>query len=121
MDTDTDLFVQAFWTKCREVIRPELDLAAARIEGKGRRAGFATQEYEAEAAATDGAMPSLTLSLSDDGAARGTLEFTGDVAHQTVVVSSSGPEAGKLRGSHEVLELAEIDTPKVRAIIEGWL
>ena len=25
MDRDTDLFVQAFWVKCRDVIRPELD------------------------------------------------------------------------------------------------
>ena len=27
MDTDTDLFVQAFWVKCRDIIRPELDVA----------------------------------------------------------------------------------------------
>ena len=26
MDRDTDLFVQAFWVKCRDVIRPVLDL-----------------------------------------------------------------------------------------------
>ena len=25
MDRDTDLSVQAFWVKCRDVIRPELD------------------------------------------------------------------------------------------------
>ena len=25
MDRDTDLFVQAFWVKCRDVIRPELE------------------------------------------------------------------------------------------------
>ena len=29
MDQDTDLFVQAFWVKCREVIRPEIDARSA--------------------------------------------------------------------------------------------
>jgi hypothetical protein len=27
MDRDIDLLVQAFWAKCREVIRPEIDSA----------------------------------------------------------------------------------------------
>jgi len=36
MDRDTDLFVQAFWVKCRDVIRPELDLVVDELKGKGQ-------------------------------------------------------------------------------------
>ena len=32
MNRDTDLFVQAFWVKCRETIRPELDFTVDDID-----------------------------------------------------------------------------------------
>ena len=45
MDRDTDLFVQAFWVKCRETIRPELDYTVDDLKSEGHDAHVATQEY----------------------------------------------------------------------------
>ena len=45
MDHNTDLFVQAFWVKCREVIRPEIDAAIGDIRRAGHDANVSTQEY----------------------------------------------------------------------------
>jgi len=45
MDRDTDLFVQAFWVKCRETIRPELDFTVDDLKSEGHVAHVATQEY----------------------------------------------------------------------------
>ena len=45
MDRDTDLFVQAFWVKCRDVIRPELDRVVAELKSAGHDANVSTQEY----------------------------------------------------------------------------
>ena len=47
MDRDTDLFVQAFWVKCREVIRPEIDRSDRRLKSAGHDANVSTQEYSA--------------------------------------------------------------------------
>jgi hypothetical protein len=49
MDTDTDLFVQAFWVKCREVIRPEIDTAIGDMRSAGHDANVSTQEFSAVA------------------------------------------------------------------------
>ena len=117
MDPETDLFVQAFWVKCSEVIRPELDRAAAALAGAGRRVGVSSQEYEASEAATDGLMPSLTLSV--DGPRGPSLEFAGDVVRQTIVVS--GTRADGVKGSQEAFELAQIDAPRVKALVAGWI
>ena len=35
MDTEVDLFVQAFWVKCRETIRPEFDAAIETLRAAG--------------------------------------------------------------------------------------
>ena len=45
MNRDTDLFVQAFWVKCRETIRPELDFTVDDLKSEGHAAHVATQEY----------------------------------------------------------------------------
>jgi hypothetical protein len=44
MDRDTDLFVQAFWVKCRDVIRPELDRVVTELKSAGHDANVSTQE-----------------------------------------------------------------------------
>ena len=44
MDRDTDLFVQAFWVKCRETIRPELDFTVDDLKSEGHDAHVATQD-----------------------------------------------------------------------------
>src|SRR5690349_18528492 len=49
MDQDTDLFVQAFWVKCREVIRPEIDVAVDDLRRAGHNANVSTQEFSAVA------------------------------------------------------------------------
>ncbi len=61
MDTETDLFVQAFWVKCRDIIRPEFDEAVDALRGAGHEANVATLEFSpdeagnAERGAGDGA------------------------------------------------------------------
>jgi hypothetical protein len=119
MDRDVDLFVQAFWVKCREVIRPEIDLAIGDVRGAGHDGLVSTQEYSA---AADGlpahAGPSLTFALRPAGAGDGdvhpSLEFHGDVARQAVdVLSSDGHKAS--------YDIAVLGPAQVRAELEDWL
>lgn len=94
MDQDTSLFVQAFWVKCREVIRPEIDTAINDVRSAGHDGHVSTQECTT---AADGlpahAGPSLTLALrpanAHDGDAHRSLEFHGDIARQAVDILSS--------------------------------
>ncbi len=119
MDQDTSLFVQAFWVKCREVIRPEIDTAISDLRGAGHDGQVSTQEYTA---ANDGlpahAGPSLTLALrpagSSDGDAHPSLEFHGDVAQQAVdILASDGRKT-----SYDIANLGPI---QVRAELDDWL
>ena len=41
MDSDTDFFVQAFWVKCRDIIRPELDEGEEHVRGTHQPHGAA--------------------------------------------------------------------------------
>jgi hypothetical protein len=119
MDRDTDLFIQAFWVKCREVIRPEIDSAIAELRSAGHDAHVATQEYSAVADGlpTDGG-PSLTLAIrpagSPDDAVHPSLEFHGDVAGGAIDVMTS-------QGRKQSYEMADLGTAEVRAELDDWL
>jgi hypothetical protein len=119
MDRDTDLFVQAFWVKCREVIRPEIDIRIGELRGAGHDAQVSTQEFSAKADGlpTDGG-PSLTLSFRPADAANGEnhpwLEFHGDVARQAVDVIASD-------GRRQSYEIAALGPAEVKRDVEGWL
>ena len=118
MDVDTDLFVQAFWVKCREVIRPEIDLAIGELRGAGHEANVSTQEFSAKADSlpTDGG-PSLTLAIrpagAPDGAAHPSLEFHGDVARGAIDVIASD-------GRKQSYEIAELGPAEVKLQLDGW-
>jgi hypothetical protein len=110
MDTDRNLFVEAFWVKCREVIRPELDRVVDRLRGKGANAEISTQEIDDNAAASPG--PSLTLTASD-----AVLSFYGDVAAQTV---RAVPMANDRLYESLAYTLDQLDEGEVAAIVAAW-
>ena len=119
MDHDTDLFVQAFWVKCREVIRPEIDSAIGDIRRAGHDANVSTQEFSQVADRLPAHVgPSLTLALKPAGAAEGmthpTIEFHGDIAHETVDVVTS-------YGRKQSCEIAALGPAEVKAAIDQWL
>ena len=119
MDTNTDLFVQAFWVKCREVIRPEIDTAIGDMRSAGHDANVSTQEFSAVA---DGlpahAGPSLTLAVrkagAPDDAAHPSLEFHGDAARLAIDVLASD-------GRRQSYEIAALGPTEVKAELDGWL
>jgi hypothetical protein len=119
MDRDIDLFVQAFWVKCREVIRPEIDSAISDVRGAGHDGKVSTQEYTA---AADGlpahAGPSLTFALrpggTRDGDAHPSLEFHGDVARQGIDILTSD-------GYKTSYDIAVLGPAQVRAELEDWM
>lgn len=119
MDRNIDLFVQAFWVKCREVIRPEIDSAISDVRRAGHDGQVSTQEY---AAAADGlpahAGPSITFALrpadARDGEAHPSLEFHGDVARQAVDILSSD-------GFKTSYDIAALGPNQVRTELEDWL
>jgi hypothetical protein len=115
MDRDTDLFVQAFWVKCRETIRPELDFTVDDLKSEGHGAHVATQEYSDVPDQLPDPGPSLTLTVHPKGDAEGhKLRFHGDVARNNVEVTAS-------TGSSRRHELADIELPVVKAEISAWL
>ena len=119
MDQDTSLFVQAFWVKCREVIRPEIDSAISDVRGAGHDGHVSTQEYSA---AADGlpahAGPSLTFALrpagARDGDAHPSLVFHSDVAGQAVDILTSD-------GRKTSYDIAILGPAQVRAELDDWL
>jgi hypothetical protein len=119
MDRDTDLFIQAFWVKCREVIRPAIDTAIGELRSTGHDAHVSTQEFSAiaDGLPTDGG-PSLTLSIrhagAADDAAHPSLEFHGDVARGAVDVMTS-------QGRKQSYEIADFGTAEVKAELDDWL
>lgn len=119
MDQDTDLFVQAFWVKCREVIRPEIDSAIGELRHAGHDANVSTQEFSKVADGLPGHVgPSLTLTLRPAGAADGdvhpAIEFHGDPGREIVDVLSGG-------GTRRSFELAALGPTEVKAEIDDWL
>ncbi len=64
MDQDTELFVHAFWVKCREVIRPEIDARIGDLRRAGHDANVSTQEFSETAERLPApAGPSLRLAI----------------------------------------------------------
>jgi hypothetical protein len=120
MDVDTDLFVQGFWAKCTETIRPELDLLVSQLQDHGHEVNVSSQDYSAGEKSPSDANPLLTLSVRLKGARRGPekttpqLQFRGDVNRKVVEVASS-------MGPAQSFELADLDLPKVKNIISDWL
>jgi hypothetical protein len=115
MDRDTDLFVQAFWVKCRDVIRPELDRTVEELKAAGHDANVSTQEYSPVADHLPDIGPLLTLTVHPNGAAEGrTLQFHGDVAKRSVEVIGSGGKAHRY-------ELAQLDETTSKREIADWL
>ena len=119
MDHDQNLFVQAFWVKCREIIRPEIDAAAHDLRNTGHDATVSTQEYSSVPDRLPAAVgPSLTLALRPRGPADGVvqpaIEFHGDVAHSKVEVRTSA-------GHNQAYDLDKLDTPEVKTEIKEWL
>jgi hypothetical protein len=91
MNQNIDLFVQAFWVKCREIIRPEIDKTIGELRGAGHDANVATQEYSALPDPLPVEVgPSVTLSLvpkgTSDGVLHPAIQFHGDVANETIEV-----------------------------------
>jgi hypothetical protein len=119
MDQDRDFFVQAFWAKCRETIRPEIDAAAEDLRSAGHDAAVSSQEYSSVPDRLPAAVgPSVTLTLRPRGPANGVvppaIEFHGDVANSKVEVRTS---AGYSQG----YDLDKLDVPQVKSEIEEWL
>jgi hypothetical protein len=119
MDQDKDLFVQAFWVKCRETIRPEIDAAADDLRRAGHDAAVSTQEYSSVPDRLPAAVgPSLTLTLRPRGPAEGivppAIEFHGDVANSKVEVRTSA-------GHSQAYDLDKLDVPQVESEIADWL
>jgi len=115
MNRDTDLFVQAFWVKCRETIRPELDFTVDDLKSEGHAAHVATQEYSDVPDQLPEAGPSVILTVHPNGEEQGhALRFRGDVARSDVVVTGS-------TGTSRRHELARLELPAVKAEISAWL
>ena len=119
MDRDTGLFVQAFWVKCRETIRPEIDALVSELSKVGHDAGVSTQEYSSQPDKLPAAVgPSLTVAIKPSGESKGVvhpaLQFHADVVNKTVEVRTS---AGEVRS----YELNALNAPDVRNEIDEWL
>ena len=115
MDRDTDLFVQAFWVKCRDVIRPELDRTIEELKSAGHDAHVSTQEYSPVADHLPDIGPVLTLTVHPRGAPEGrTLQFHGDVAKRSLEVIGSMGKAHR----HE---LAAVDEALTKREIADWV
>ena len=115
MTKSTSLFVQAFWVRCRETIRPELDATVDQLKHGGHDAHVATQEVADEPDGLPDSGPALILSVHPNHAAeRQTLTFRGDVARHDVVISSS-----KGRSVHHALDALEL--PVVKAEIAAFV
>ena len=115
MSRDTELFVQAFWVKCRETIRPELDFTVDDLKSEGHDAHVATQEYSAVPDGLPDAGPSVILTVHPNGDSQGhALRFQGDVGRSDVVVTGS-------TGTSRRHELDELELAAVKAEISAWL
>jgi hypothetical protein len=115
MDADTDLFVQAFWVKCRDVIRPVLDLVIDDVKAAGHVAHVSTQEYSPVADQLPRIGPVLTLTVHPNGEPEvRTLQFHGDVAERDLEVLGSGVKARRY-------DLAALDDAAAKREIADWV
>ena len=119
MNQDTDLFVQAFWVKCREVIRPEIDATIDNLRRAGHNANVSTQEFSEVADRLPApAGPSVMLAIfpadTTADAIHPAIKFHGDVRRQAVDVLTDGART-------QSYELAALGTAEVKAEIGRWL
>lgn len=115
MDRDTDLFVQAFWVKCRDVVRPELDRVIDGLKSAGHDANVSTQEYSPVADRLPDIGPVLTLTVHPKGAPQArTLQFHGDVAKRSLEIIGNGSKAHRY-------ELASLDEAATKREIADWI
>ena len=115
MNRDTDLFVQAFWVKCRETIRPELDQMVGELNESGHQAHVSTQEYSEVPDGLPDPGPSLILTVHASGAPQAnTLSFRGDVPRRDVEVARSGEASRRY-------ELAALDASVAKREIADWV
>ena len=111
MDRDTDLFVQAFWVKCREVIRPELERVVHELKSAGHDANVSTQEYSPVADHLPDTGPLVTLAVHPRAPAQSIpLEFHGDV---------QGQRRNARRGARRIAMNSPLGEP-VKAEIDDW-
>jgi hypothetical protein len=119
MNRDTELFVQAFWVKCREVIRPEIDARIGDLRRTGHHANVSTQEFSDAADRLPApAGPSVKLTIhpvdATADASHPAIEFHGDVQRQAIDVLADGRRT-------QSYELAALGSGDVKAEIDGWL
>lgn len=115
MDRDTDIFVQAFWVRCRETVRPELDQVIDTLKGEGHDAHVATHEYSDVPDDLPDAGPSLVLTVHPNGSpAARTLKFRGDVGGKVIEVTASPG------GTHRY-EMSDLELPIVKREVKDWL
>jgi hypothetical protein len=115
MDRDTDLFVQAFWVRCRETVRPELDQVVETLKADGHDAHVATQEYSTVPDDLPDAGPSVVLTVHPDGSGDArTLKFQGDVVGKAIEVAASPGETHRY-------EMSDLELPIVKREVTDWL
>lgn len=108
MDTEVDLFVQAFWVKCRETIRPEFDAAIETLRAAGHEASVATLEFSPDQAGNPDAAPAIVLTVRPQGSsASPALHIRGDVVTKEVTAVSALETPRRY-------DLAEIDAAVVK-------
>jgi hypothetical protein len=115
MDRDTDIFVQGFWVKCRDVIRPVLDLMIEDVKAAGHVAHVSTQEYSPVKDELPDIGPVLTLTVHLNGAPEArTLQFHGDVAKRDIEIFGSGIKAHRY-------DMAALNDAVAKREITDWI
>ena len=91
MDTETDLFVQAFWVKCRDIIRPELDTAVDALRHAGHETNISTLEYSPDEKTSTESAPTLIMTIHPSASTESrVLRYRGDVVAREIEVTASG-------------------------------
>ena len=108
MDAETDLFVQAFWVKCRDIIRPELDTAVDALRHAGHETNISTLEYSPDEKTSTESAPTLIMTIHPSASTESrVLRYRGDVVAAVeaqlrralgvkVVVHANGRGAGRI-------------------------
>ena len=115
VNRDTELFVQAFWVRCGETVRPELDHVIDTLKGDGHDAHVSTQEYSGVPDDLPDAGPSLVLTVHPNGSADArTLKFRGEVGGKMIEVTASPGETHRY-------EMSDLELPVVKREVADWL
>jgi hypothetical protein len=113
MNAETDLFVQAFWVKCRETIRPALDDVQDKLRDAGHDAHISTLEFSPDQANSPDAAPALLLTVHRTGEPGAwVLSYRGDVPTREVEISVPGERPVRV-------DMATIDDATIKRHIAG--